>query len=106
MGYAGHGPGKNNPAMQQVHKIGPIPRGLYQMQQPADHPICGKYAMGLAPHLDNQMFGRSGMYEHGENSDHPGESSDGCIILGRLIRQRQWESGDHDLKVVATVGQL
>ncbi|MGO9260313.1 MAG: hypothetical protein ACLQU1_29000 [Bryobacteraceae bacterium] len=30
-GYSGMGPGKNNPAMQDVHDVGPIPKGKWHM---------------------------------------------------------------------------
>ena len=34
LGYSGHGEGKNNPAMQKVPNVGPIPVGKYTIGQP------------------------------------------------------------------------
>jgi len=102
-GYSGFGPDKNCPASQPKHNKGPIPRGLYQILAPQDTLTHGPYALPLAPHLTNQMFARNAFLIHGDSEAHPGTASEGCVILGRPIRERIWESGDRDLKVVAEV---
>lgn len=106
IGYAGgncgkHPEGKNNPAMQDVPDIGPIPQGLWGISAPHDHPKLGKYAMALTPMTDTNTFGRSGFYMHGDSIPHPGEASDGCPVVPKFARERVWESGDHVLNVVS-----
>ena len=109
-GYSGHGPGLNNPAMQDIHNIGPVPQGLYSLGAPLDHPTCGPFAIPLIPHDGNEMFGRSGFYVHGDDVRYPGQevASDGCIVLDRPDREAVWnarfgplDTTDHILKVTA-----
>lgn len=107
-GYAGgfcgtHPEGKNNPSMQAVHNIGPLPEGFYTLGQPLDKPNTGPYSIPLAPDPSNEMFDRSAFYIHGDTTP-PGNASDGCIVMGRSVRQEMWESGDHGLKVIAVKG--
>jgi hypothetical protein len=100
-GYTGHGEGKNNPAMQDVKNVGPLPRGRYVgicLWNP--HPHVGAYAIELHPDSSNEMFGRSGFFLHGDSIEHPGEASDGCIIQPRAIREAFWTSDDHVIEVV------
>lgn len=103
-GYSGSGSSKNCPADQAKHNLGPIPRGFYEIQPPRDTIEHGPYVLALLANQDNTMNGRGGMAIHGDSLQHPGTASQGCIILGRLIRQRIWESGDRDLHVVAERG--
>lgn len=100
-GYSGHGDGLNNPAMQDVPSVGPLPQGLYSLGAPVDHPELGPFAIPLIPHAGNQMFGRDGFYLHGDEVGHVGEhlASHGCIVADRPAREAIWASGDHALKV-------
>jgi len=100
-GYSGKGIAKNNPSMESVKDEGPIPRGHYTIGEPRDTAQHGPYALPLIPDLFNNMFGRDLFWAHGDSSEHPGEASKGCIILPRFARERIWQSGDHDLQVVA-----
>jgi hypothetical protein len=101
-GYSGHDAGKNNPDMQDVHDVGPIPQGKYTITGPPfDSPGHGPFVMRLVPDPQNEMFGRSGFLMHGDSIEHPGAASEGCIIMPRAIRERVWNSGDRDLKVCA-----
>jgi hypothetical protein len=104
-GYAGHGSGLNNPAMQDIHGIGPLPEGLYSMAAPVDHPRVGRFAIQLTPHAENKMFGRSGFFIHGDRIGSEGLflASDGCIIAIRWVRELMYASGDHVLRVVAVL---
>ena len=102
-GYAGRGEGKNNPDMQSVKGIGPIPVGLYHPEAPVNHPVVGLYAIRLVPHPDNEMFGRSSFLMHGDSRQHPGEASHGCIVVDPATRRAYWESGDKLLRVVSGV---
>jgi hypothetical protein len=93
-GYSGHGEGKNNPAMQDRHNIGPIPQGLYRvgnLQQTAQH---GPDVRALDPHPENRMFGRGGFMVHGDSIVNPGEASEGCIIMPKSIRVSWLAAGD------------
>ena len=83
--YAGIGAGKNNPAMQNVHNVGPLPQGIYTMGPLMIHPPGDSLrhlgpCMVLAPSSANTMFGRGGFFIHLDNPTHPGLSSNGCIV--------------------------
>ena len=100
MGYAGKGDGKNNPAMQNIPFIGPLPCGDYTIGAPYDSPHTGDYTLPLTPNPANEMFGRNEFKIHGDSIEHPGEASDGCVIAALYARKRIWESGDRDFRVV------
>ncbi|HXX71107.1 MAG TPA: tlde1 domain-containing protein [Candidatus Acidoferrum sp.] len=101
-GYSGAGAGKNNPAMQEVPNVGPIPQGEWTIFGPPvntdDH---GPYVLTLRPALATETFGRSGFLMHGDSIEAPGCASHGCVILPRPAREQVWNSGERDLKVVA-----
>ena len=99
-GYSGAGEGKNNPAMQTIHNVGPIPVGDYTIGEPCDTMTHGPYVLRLTATEDNNMCGRSGFLIHGDSVVSPGTASEGCIILSRDIRTKIWESGDRQLEVV------
>lgn len=99
-GYSGAGEGKNNPAMQEVHNVGPIPVGSYTIEEPINTKTHGPYAMHLIPGAENEMFGRSAFLIHGDSVVRPGTASEGCVILPRPIREQIWNSGDRVLEVV------
>lgn len=100
IGYSGHGEGKNNPLMEAVHEMGPIPRGTYEIGPPHNTVTHGPYVMSLTPNRETNTLGRSGFLIHGDSIEKPGTASRGCIILSRVIRQEIWESGDHEVEVV------
>jgi hypothetical protein len=100
-GYSGAGDGKNNPAMQEVRNIGPLPKGIYSIGAPRDlqggpH---GPFVLPLTPNPKNEMFGRAGFLIHGDNSTHT--ASEGCIILPLPIRMAISQSPDKALEVIA-----
>jgi hypothetical protein len=101
-GYAGAEVGRNNPEMQQVHNVGPIPVGLYRIVGPpfdtVDH---GPKVLRLEPDSENSMHGRAGFLIHGDSVSNPGTASEGCIILPRAVRMKIWESGDRELRVTS-----
>ncbi|MEP6715715.1 MAG: tlde1 domain-containing protein [Terriglobia bacterium] len=100
-GYAGHGIGLNNPAMQDKHDIGPLPLGRYRMTMLFDSPRTGLATIVLDPDPANLMFGRAGFRIHGDNSFNNRTASDGCIIAGHVAeRTAIFKSGDHDLEVL------
>jgi hypothetical protein len=105
-GYSGKGRGKNNPALEGVKGVGPIPTGFYKIGSPYNSKRVGPFALPLEP-VDNKMgddtherTGRGAFRMHGDSVSHPGEASNGCIIMPRVIRERVYKSKDVDLKVV------
>jgi hypothetical protein len=102
-GYAGRGPGLNNPAMQSVYETGPLPQGVYTIRQPVNTLTHGPYVMWLTPDPANEMFGRSGFGIHADEALNPGRhlASTGCIVMSNAARLAIWQSGDHQLRVSA-----
>jgi hypothetical protein len=99
-GYSGAPAGKNNPLMQNVSKVGPLPRGLYTLQPPVNSHVHGPYAIPLAPSTGNVMFGRDAFMCHGDSKIEPGTASEGCIIMPFETRVKMWESKDHVMQVI------
>jgi hypothetical protein len=104
-GYAGgakgtHKEGINNPALQFVRDIGPLPVGVYTMGDPVEHSQLGILAIPLTPDPSNDMRGRGGFYCHGDKIGSPGCASDGCIIVGHSTRVMLSESSDRRIQVV------
>lgn len=102
-GYAGGNCGKNpegqnNPAMQGVPSIGPLPQGDYTFAEPILQSHLGPFAIPLIPAEGNTMFGRGHFYMHGDTTP-SGNASEGCIIMPRNIRNLCWNSDDHQLTV-------
>jgi Protein of unknown function (DUF2778) len=85
-GYSGHDAGKNNPDMQSVHDLGPLPVGIYRIGDSYDHPALGPLTMNLTPDPSNEMFGRSEFRIHGDSIKDPGTASHGCIVLPHEVR--------------------
>jgi len=109
-GYSGLGSlGKNNPAAEHIHGVGPIPRGLYRIGKPYDDPSQHDPATkkvthhGLGPHVmeflpdGHHAHGRTLFRIHGDNKNH--NASHGCIILPPDVRRRISQSGHHRLLV-------
>lgn len=102
VGYAGMPPtGKNNPAAQEIHDIGPIPQGLYTLATPDNDPKLGAFAIPLLPDAGNQMFDRAGFYMHGDSFAHPGRASEGCIVMAGPIREKAWADKTRRIEVIA-----
>lgn len=99
-GYSGSGGGKNNPEVEHMADLGPIPRGMWQILPPRLKTSSrGPYVLPLKP-VNHNARGRYGFLIHGDSRSHPGSASKGCIILPKDIRVRIWESGIHKLEVV------
>ncbi len=100
-GYAGRGEGLNNPAMQAVPNIGPLPQGIYTINPPVDTTTHGPYVMWLTPDPANEMFGRFGFGIHADEIANAGKhlASTGCIVMSNEARLAIWESGDRELQV-------
>lgn len=104
-GWAGQLAGRNNPAMQNVPNVGPLPEGIYMIGYAYDHPVLGPVTMDLEPDLINIMFGRSAFRVHGFGADVI-RASEGCVIQIRPVRERIDSSTDRILRVVASLTPL
>lgn len=99
-GYSGNGEGLNNPAMEHVRDVGPIPAGLWRIDDtPFDHPKRGPFCLRLAPR-NHAARGRDGFLIHGDNKKGDRSASRGCIIFSRSVRTQIYESKDQELLVV------
>lgn len=98
-GYSGRGPGRNNPMLENVRNVGPIPRGRYRIGPQRTHPSKGPITMTLTP-VGHAAHGRNHFLIHGDSNRHPGDASEGCIVISRAVRQAIAASGDTDLEVV------
>ena len=104
VGYSGIGEGKNNPALQGVHDVGPIPRGFWSLgpvQCVTTSGPHGPFVIPLLPNAGTNTHGREGFLIHGDSVQHPGSASHGCIILPRAIREEMVAVHDPDLEIVA-----
>lgn len=107
VGYAGGNCGRNpegvnNPDMQCDKGIGPLPVGFYNPATVIDpHPQLGAFAIPLIPEPQNEMHGRGGFYMHGDKAGAAHSASEGCIIMGPLVRHAYYNSKDRRLKVIA-----
>lgn len=94
-GYSGHGEGLNNPAFEQLHDIGPTPRGIYIAELIADkdgNPIDYKHKSApvfrLIPEPETNTFGRSGFLMHGhEKGEIIGKSETENSSLGCMVQE-------------------
>ena len=104
-GYSGGDCGRNpesvnNPDMQGTHGC-TIPQGNYARGQVIEGSHLGAFAIQLIPNPYNQMYGRSGFFMHGDNSEGNQSASEGCLIFPRSIRQEFHDSEESQLNVVA-----
>lgn len=105
-GYAGGNCGRNpeginNPSLQNVHNVGPLPEGIYTFGAWIDnHPRLGRDVFALIPDTENNMFGRGDFYVHGDTPQ-PRHASEGCIVLLNSVRKLLYASPVHRLQVVA-----
>ena len=98
-GYSGAPAGINNPDMQQIVDVGPIPRGQYRIGRPRDTETHGPHVMDLTP-VGHTALGRSQFLIHGDRvAGPPRSASQGCIILPPDVRDRISGSGDNSLVV-------
>lgn len=96
-GYSGFGAGRNNPDMECVPTIGPLPQGIYKIGVPVEGSHLGPIAIPLAPCFS---CARSGFFIHGDSATHPGQASHGCIILPRPAREAIADGGFTEIEVV------
>lgn len=98
-GYSGHGEGVNNPLLQQIHNVGPLPLGLWEIMSAFDSSQFGECVMRLLALEDTNDFGRGGFLIHGDEKEFPGEhkASHGCLVLPLTIRQQIAKGDDKQL---------
>lgn len=100
--YSGYGLGLNNPLLENVKRIGPMCRGMYDIVgNPFDSPKHGRFCLRFQPRPETIMFGRSGLLFHGDSIIYPGLeiASEGCVIGLHSVRLKVWEncqSGDRE----------
>jgi hypothetical protein len=103
-GYAGGACGArpeavNNPAMQDIHGVGPLPRGVYTKGVAVEHSHLGAFAIPLIPDPMNEMFGRGSFYFHGDTKT-PNCASEGCIVAAPSLRHEWYDSDDNEMMVI------
>lgn len=98
-GYSGKSGGKNNPSLEGVPNMGPIPRGRYRIGPGFNHQSKGPTTMALTP-IGHSALGRSGFLIHGDSRKHPGNASEGCIVVPPEIRTLINQSSDRIIEVV------
>jgi RHS repeat-associated protein len=91
-GYSGRGEGRNNPALQGVVNTGPTPRGDWRIEAPEDRPkSTGLVSRPLTPLPGNTVFDTlrdpDSFVIHGADPNRPENSSRGCPVLGRQVRE-------------------
>lgn len=96
--YSGTGGGRNNPLMQKVKDVGPIPVGMYHIDAATNSRHTGPLTLPLRPMQGTDTFGRTAFRIHGDNRTH--DASHGCIILGHALRLQI--SHCHDRTLVVT----
>lgn len=100
-GYAGKGEGLNNPEMQGVMDVGPIPQGKWSIGNPRDGGEKGPVVMDLLPKPGTDTHGRHSFLIHGDNRKCNYSASEGCIVLSPSdIRRQIGSSGMDELRVV------
>ncbi len=89
-GYSGKGEGRNNPALESVRAVGPIPAGFWRIGKAYKSAKTGPVTIPVYK-LDgnpgdevDSVTGRSAFRIHGDNAS--GTASEGCIILANPAR--------------------
>lgn len=97
-GYSGKGAGLNNPAMDSVRDVGPLPVGFYEFGEVNTEK--GPLTIRLNPAPTNEMHSRAGFLVHGDNHLMNHTASEGCIIMPNPQRQEIAEAKGQTLKVI------
>ena len=98
-GYSGGGKGLNNPVLEGVKSVGPVPRGMWVLSSLYDSKSVGPYAIVMEP-SNHDALGRTYFRIHGDNRNMNKTASKGCVILSRSFREKVWESGDRLFLVI------
>ena len=108
VGYSGSGPGKNNPEMEKLRNIGPIPAGKWTISDKfrntydkKTNEVTRRNVLDLTFQGVKTPHDRNGFLIHGDNKKNNESASEGCIILPLEVRRLIQASGDYELEVVA-----
>lgn len=96
-GYAGTGAGRNNPAMDNVPNVGPIPSGNYTVGTGHAGGHTGPQTLNVDANAGTDTHGRDLFRIHGNNARN--DASQGCIIMGRTTRDTISNAGGASLTV-------
>lgn len=89
VGYSGAPGAVNDASKTNIPDVGPLPEGFYTLGTPIPmEQKVGAYAIPLIPDLENQMYGRSGFFMHGDNTKMNQSASKGCIVAPLFARER------------------
>lgn len=113
-GWAGNHAGKNNPDMDNIPCVGPLPIGGYtggscdengvfvEGRWEDHHDHLGNMVMFWKPDATNEMHGRGDFFCHGPAQDPAkyGQESRGCTVVPHDDRQKIKDSGVYRLEVV------
>jgi RHS repeat-associated protein len=105
-GYSGHGDGVNNPAMENVENVGPIPSGSWTIGDSYHHVRLGPITMNLTPNEGTDTHGRTFFRMHGADAEGHQDDSTGCPVVGPNGRRQVSESNDNQLIVVSDENAL
>lgn len=103
LGWAGNHEGKDNPDMQQVRCIGPLPQGTYKVEPWIEqHPHLGPCVAPLTQ-AAGETYGRGDFFIHGPSvaSEKYGQESKGCIVIPRPMRMAVMEAAPDFVEVTA-----
>ncbi|MDR3684763.1 MAG: hypothetical protein P4L11_13630 [Geothrix sp.] len=95
--------GKLNPDKQALHKIGPLPQGVYSVGPWEEkHGHLGAMVAPLTQ-ISGETFGRDAFYIHGPDRDPAtyGQESLGCIVVPHAGRQAIKDLGPETVTVTA-----
>lgn len=95
-----HIQGRNNPDAQGIHKIGPLPQGVYTLGAWEEHPRLGPICSPLTQ-ISGETFGRDAFYIHGPSSLDYANSSEGCIVVPHVPREAIMNLAPDTITVVA-----
>jgi hypothetical protein len=98
--YSGKDTGKNNPDMEDLKDVGPIPAGAYKIGKPRTFNGMPD-SFDLTP-IGHNAHGRTKFLIHGDYKEpsKQGTASIGCIIAPLAARKKIAESGVTNLRVV------
>ena len=95
-----HLQGMNNPDMQSVHCIGPLPQGTYTVGTWGLHHPVGPNSAPLTQ-TSGETFGRNAFFIHGPGDTDPMNSSEGCICIHMPDRQKVIDLNPDQITVTA-----